>query len=75
MRIYKMITKGKLFFSFNKFSQLNLLENEWRSGSRISMWRCGDEMVIALDSASIGHGLSDDRGLVVCVVVQDTQLS
>ena len=38
MRINKMISKGKMPWSFIKFSQLILKENVWRSVWRICMW-------------------------------------
>ena len=41
MRIYEMITKEKMLWSDNKFSQLILEGNLWRSVWRICMWILG----------------------------------
>ena len=41
VRIYKMITKEKMPWSFIKFSQLILKGNVWRSAWRICMWILG----------------------------------
>ena len=40
-RINKMITSGQMLWSFNKFSQLILLRNVWRSVWRICEWISG----------------------------------
>ena len=54
MRITGMITKGKLPWSFIKFSQLSLQGNVWRSGCRIYNVHIGAERIKAkLSHASI----------------------